>query len=190
MGSFRFSQRTVAVAVGVLAIAYTVEAFRIPEFTAVQVPVQSGTLPRGLGLMLLGLAVVLFFRRDGGAGPSPSPAPASVTASAPGEGDGSGAATTPEAPPAPGGRVPAPGRFRDVRLEVAALLGSICLYVALFEPLGFLLSTALYIAGMAWYLGLGRPWAGALTGAGVSLALHLGMSRGLDIALPTGPLPF
>jgi putative tricarboxylic transport membrane protein len=208
MRHFRFSQRTLAVALGILAVAYTVQAYRIPEFTAVETPVQPGTLPRGLGLVLIVLSVALFFQKSkqvevqeevqadvrkqgqgqgqeqeaslakAGAGETAAE-PAAVKAT--GTAGAAGAAAKDQ---------PAFGRLADTRLEVAALVGAICVYVAVFIPLGFVLSTALFVTGTAWYLGYRRHWANVLVGVGIALGLYLAMSEGLDVALPTGPLPF
>lgn len=82
MGPFRFSDRTLAVAIGLFAAGYLVLAFDLPDFTAVQVPVQPATLPRWLGAVLLLLAVLLFFqRRDPEAGVGADSAPTATTAS-------------------------------------------------------------------------------------------------------------
>ncbi|WP_327188480.1 tripartite tricarboxylate transporter TctB family protein [Streptomyces xinghaiensis] len=200
MHHFRFSHRTVACAIGLPAAAYTVLAFRIPEFAAVQVPVQPGTLPRALGLLLLVLSVALFFQS--GSGPAGDGPPDAGAEEAGAGGAGAGGSTGEDAMAGEAGeaggagpRRPAPpaatlGRLADDRLELLALLGSICLYVVLFVPLGFVLSTALYVTGTAWYLGYRRHWANALTGTGLAAGLYLGMSEGLGVALPTGPLPF
>ncbi|NJQ00730.1 tripartite tricarboxylate transporter TctB family protein [Streptomyces zingiberis] len=214
MRHFRYPQRAVAAALGVLALGYTLMAFGIPDFQAVEVPVQPGTLPRVLGLLLLALAVALFFQSAGEEEPeAESPAPALAAAKTPpgpaaqdssaqaaSAGDGAGAAgaagAAAGASAAGGAASAAPerpttmGRLADDRLELLALLGAMCLYVALFVPLGFVLSTALYVAGTAWYLGSRRHWVNVLVGAGLALGLYLGMSQGLDVALPTGPLPF
>ncbi|UGY94626.1 tripartite tricarboxylate transporter TctB family protein [Streptomyces gobiensis] len=201
MHHFRFSQRTVAAVLGVLALAYTVQAYRIPEFTAVEVPVQPGTLPRGLGLILILLCVALFFQRSPGEATGPTEATDTTGATEPTEAPARPAAATAAGPAGPAGSAgpagpdtpmsrPALGRLSDARLELAALLIAICLYVGLFVPLGFVLSTALFVTGTAWYLGFGRHWVNVLVGSGVALALYLGMSEGLDVALPTGPLPF
>lgn len=186
MHHFRFSQRTLAVVLGVVAAAYTVQAYRIPEFTAVEVPVQPGTLPRGLGLLLIALSVALFFQK-----PKPqeqAPAKKSATADAGAQGAGAQSAGAQGAGAA--SAVGTSGRFRDGRIDPAVLLLAICLYVALFVPLGFVISTTLFVVGTAWYLGFAKHWVSALVGAGVALSLYLAMSEGLDVALPTGPLPF
>ncbi|MHC0431195.1 tripartite tricarboxylate transporter TctB family protein [Streptomyces sp. O3] len=176
MHHFRFTQRKLAVVLGILAVAYTVQAYRIPEFTAVETPVQPGALPRVLGVVLFVLSVALFFQK-------PKREQEQEPAAAP------EAEAAPEPEAARAGR-PVLGRFSDTRLELAALLGAIALYVVLFVPLGFVLSTALFVTATAWHLGYRKHAVNALVGASVALALYLAMSEGLDIALPTGPLPF
>ncbi|KNE79787.1 MULTISPECIES: tripartite tricarboxylate transporter TctB family protein [Streptomyces] len=195
MHHFRFSHRTVACAIGLPAAVYTVLAFRIPEFAAVQVPVQPGTLPRALGLLLLVLSVALFFQSGSGPAGDGPPDAGAEEAGAGGAGGSTGEDAMAGEAGGAGPRRPAPpaatlGRLADDRLELLVLLGSICLYVVLFVPLGFVLSTALYVTGTAWYLGYRRHWANALTGTGLAAGLYLGMSEGLGVALPTGPLPF
>ncbi|WP_175410511.1 tripartite tricarboxylate transporter TctB family protein [Streptomyces sp. TRM64462] len=167
MHHFRFSQRTLALVLGAFAVAYTVLAYRIPDFTAVEVPVQPGTLPRGLGVVLIVLSVALFFQKPKE------------------EQNAKDAQDAPAAAPRS-----ASGRFRDARTDPAVLLLAICGYVALFVPLGFVISTTLFVVGTAWYLGFAKHWVSTLVGLGVSLSLYLAMSEGLDVALPTGPLPF
>ncbi|MBD0838328.1 tripartite tricarboxylate transporter TctB family protein [Streptomyces sp. TRM68416] len=199
MHHFRFSQRTLAVVIGLAAVAYTIGAFGIPEFTAVQTPVQPSTLPRGLGLFLIALSVALFFQKSG---PKES---VEETADEPGARepgaqdkdaqvkDAQDKGTQDKGAQASGqGEAPRPrfGRLSDPRLEPAVLLLAICLYVALFVPLGFVLSTSLFVVGTAWYLGFAKHWVSATVGVGVSLTLYLAMSEGLEVALPTGPLPF
>ncbi|MFP3988380.1 tripartite tricarboxylate transporter TctB family protein [Streptomyces sp. E11-3] len=178
MHHFRFTQRKLAVVLGILAVAYTVQAYRIPEFTAVETPVQPGALPRVLGVVLLALSVALFFQKtkqDQAPEPTKAPEPRIEPQTA--------AAVAEKARPII-------GRFSDTRLELAVLLGAIALYAVLFVPLGFVLSTALFVSGTAWHLGYRKHWVNALVGVGVALVLYLAMSEGLDVALPTGPLPF
>jgi putative tricarboxylic transport membrane protein len=197
MHHFRFSQRTVAAVLGVLAVAYTVQAYLIPEFTGVEVPVQPGTLPRGLGLVLIALCVALFFQKPS-AEPAAAAKPKEESAQTGGVSEATGprdaTASAEQAEPAAGEAVQTGsatlGRFSDDRLELAALLVATCLYVALFVPLGFVLSTTCFVTGTAWYLGFGRHWVNAAVGLGVALSLYLGMSEGLNVTLPTGPLPF
>lgn len=179
MKPFTFSNRVLGAAVGVLAVVYLYLAFTLEEFTAVSVPVQPATLPKWLGAVLLVLAAVLFFQKREDTGE--------------GEETGSGAdgasGTGGGAPARPAAR-PALGRLADPRKELALFAASIGLYIALLVPVGFLLSTAAYIAATTWYLGYRRHWANALVAVGVSAVLYFAMSDFLQVALPTGPLPF
>ncbi|MCH0540834.1 tripartite tricarboxylate transporter TctB family protein, partial [Streptomyces sp. MUM 203J] len=108
------------------------------------------------------------------------------------EGSGGGRATDPRGhgPGALPGSGAASGPAGRPWVRPAGLLLAICAYVALFVPLGFVLSTTLFVFGTAWYLGFANHRVSLLTGAGVALVLYLAMSEGLDVALPTGPLPF
>lgn len=162
--AFRFSPRTLGVTIALFAVGYLALAFNVPDYSAVEVPVQPNTLPRWLGLTLLVLAVMLFFQHD----PRTEETPV-------------------EADEQPGERL---GRFDDVRVEVLVLLGSLAAYVLLFEPLGFILATAAYLAGSIWYLGYRRPLVVALIAIGVPFVLYASMTWGLDVVLPRGPLPF
>lgn len=166
--AFRFSPRTLGVTIGLFAVGYLILAFNVPDYSAVEVPVQPNTLPRWLGLTLLILAVMLFFQHDPRTEETPDEADEQ-----PGE--------------QPGERL---GRFDDVRVEVLVLLGSLAAYVLLFEPLGFILATAAYLAGSIWYLGYRRPLVVALIAIGVPFVLYASMTWGLGVVLPRGPLPF
>ncbi|WP_159942423.1 MULTISPECIES: tripartite tricarboxylate transporter TctB family protein [unclassified Nocardiopsis] len=184
--AFRFSPRTLGVAIGLFALGYLALAFQMPDYTAVSVPVQPSTLPRWLGVALLILAVLLFFQR---APEEEAPAgPAAGTA--PGSGDASPAPSEAADGGAPGEEGARLGRLEDPRLETGLFVAALCVYVALFEPLGFVLSTALYLGSMTWYLGYRRHLATAAVALGLPFALYAGMTWGLGVVLPSGPLPF
>ncbi|WP_152486211.1 tripartite tricarboxylate transporter TctB family protein [Nocardiopsis lucentensis] len=194
--TFGFGNRTVAIALGVFALGYLVLAFQVPEYTAVNVPVQPGTLPRWLGVVLLVLAALLFFQRTPDATDDEAAPEADVTAGdEAGAEEGGSAEAGREPAAAPGGDsagagTAALGRLKDPRLEVALFVGALIVYVALFEPLGFILSTALYLGSMTVYLGYRRHVATAAVAIGLPLTLYLAMSEGLGVVLPSGPLPF
>ncbi|MBB4933824.1 putative tricarboxylic transport membrane protein [Lipingzhangella halophila] len=198
MLGFRFSNRTVAVAIALVAAGYLVLAFQLPEFTAVEVPVQPSTLPKWLGALLLLLAAALFVQRTPPAGTDAgTPAGAGGnTGDAEDSGEtgetAAGGAASPDDPASPGtASSEAPlGRLADTRLELLLFVASIAGYIALLVPLGFLLTTALYVAGSAWYLGYRRHLVTALVSVGVTALLYFGMSEGLNVSLPQGPFPF
>ncbi|MFE3457001.1 tripartite tricarboxylate transporter TctB family protein [Nocardiopsis aegyptia] len=168
--AFRFSPRTLGIAVGLFAIGYLVLAFQMPDYTAVEVPVQPSTLPRWLGVALLVLGVLLFFQRK----------PEEAVAESGGE-------TADE--PQEGGE-PRLGRLDDPRLEIGLFVGALIAYIAVFELLGFILSTALYLGSMTWYLGYRRHLVNAVVALTLPFAFYAGMTWGLDVTLPSGPLPF
>ncbi|MDA2806702.1 tripartite tricarboxylate transporter TctB family protein [Nocardiopsis suaedae] len=182
MKPFTFSNRVLGAAVGVLAVGYLYLAFTLEEFTAVSVPVQPATLPKWLGAVLLVLAAVLFFQKDDADEEEDSGEPSGTGSDSDQTGGG--------APARPAAARPALGRLTDPRKELALFAASIGLYIALLEPLGFLISTTAYIAAATWYLGYRRHWANALVAVGVSAVLYFAMSDFLRVALPTGPLPF
>jgi putative tricarboxylic transport membrane protein len=211
-------------AIGLFAIGYLVLAFQMPDYTAVSVPVQPSTLPRWLGVVLLILAVLLFFQRapvdaeaagaavgpgSDGAADQPGAAGAATGTGAADEptaagaadehGDDSGAGVAEEGGAKDGaaadggsaGPDSAPlGRFADPRLEIGLFVGALVAYVALFELLGFVLATALYLGSMTWYLGYRRHLVTVTVALGLPFALYAGMTWGLGVALPSGPLPF
>ncbi|MDP3890998.1 tripartite tricarboxylate transporter TctB family protein [Nocardioides sp.] len=166
MTSFRFSHRTLGVVVGLFAAGYLALVSGLPDFVSVSVPVQPATLPRWLGMALLVLAVVLFLLpEDAEAEPEAAAPPGSV-----------------EAEPL--------GRMGSPAAEIGLFAVSIAVYVALFEPLGFVLATTAYLAATTWYLGYPRHLVNGVVSIAVPLALYLTMTAGLDVVLPTGPLPF
>ncbi|MGW5880309.1 tripartite tricarboxylate transporter TctB family protein [Nocardiopsis terrae] len=173
--AFRFSPRTMGAAVGLFAIGYLVLALQMPDYTAVSVPVQPSTLPRWLGVVLLVLAVLLFFQR----------APVDEAAAA--DGTSTDGTSTDADPAQDAARL---GRLADPRLEIGLFVGALVAYVALFEPLGFVLATALYLGSMTWYLGYRRHLVTATVALGLPFALYAAMTWGLGVVLPSGPLPF
>ncbi|RNL84625.1 tripartite tricarboxylate transporter TctB family protein [Halostreptopolyspora alba] len=201
MVPFRFSNRTVAVAIALVAAGYLVLAFRLPDFTAVDVPVQPSTLPKWLGAVLLLLALTLFFQRTPPDEPGTDAPSATPTAAGGGEETGETAASGEDAS---GGGSPASaadsaddttgearlGRLSDTRLELLAFVGSVAGYILLLVPLGFLVTTTLYVFGSAAYLGYRRHLVNALLSVGVAALLYFGMSEGLNVTLPQGPFPF
>ena len=188
--AMRFDNRTTAAVIALFAVGYLLLAFQVPEYTAVNVPVQPGTLPRWLGFVLLILAVLLFFQR--GSRPTvqqEAGEDAKDSDQVSGQSAeekrilGTGAATGTAEPL----RL---GRLKDPRLEIGLFVAALCAYVALFEPLGFVLSTALYLGSMTFYLGYRRHLVTVAVAVLLPLALYLGMSSGLGVILPSGPLPF
>jgi putative tricarboxylic transport membrane protein len=73
-------------------------------------------------------------------------------------------------------------------VRLAAVLALLVAYAALFEPLGFIISTALFSLVTSRLLGAG--WAGAAVfGVAMGLGGYLLCAVLLDLNLPAGPLP-
>jgi putative tricarboxylic transport membrane protein len=146
-------------------------------------------------LVLLLLAVALFFQRSeqaDGAAPSAGDDAQHHDAlgahTAQDAGPQSRMTTTVARPPAP--NTTRLGRTGKPELEVALFIAAMCGYVALFEPLGFVVSSAVYMAAVTWYLGYRRHVVSGFVSLGTPLILYLVVTEGLGVGLPNGPLPF
>ncbi len=82
---------------------------------------------------------------------------------------------------ADGSETPMPGR------AVLALSGSLLAYAILFQPLGFVISTATLMVPIAMIFGA-KWWQGALTGVVLAVSSFMLFDRVLDVVLPVGPL--
>ncbi|GAB6875291.1 tripartite tricarboxylate transporter TctB family protein [Thermaerobacter litoralis] len=87
-------------------------------------------------------------------------------------------------------RVPGASR-RDAwagRVRLAVTVAALAAYTTALPVLGFPLASALFMAGMTWYLGERRWWVAALAGGLLALGLWAGFVRGLGVPLPLGVL--
>ena len=83
-----------------------------------------------------------------------------------------------------GSEAAAPTDWRTLLTMAALLLG----YVFLFQPLGFVLTSALFLIGGAWALGSRSPVRDVVAGVVLSLVTFLVFTRLLGLELPAGPL--
>jgi putative tricarboxylic transport membrane protein len=72
----------------------------------------------------------------------------------------------------------------------AVALASMVLYVGLSGPLGFLISTFLFVAGFIWYFGRYSPAVALLYALGLVGFVYFVFIRLLELTLPMGPLSF
>jgi putative tricarboxylic transport membrane protein len=78
---------------------------------------------------------------------------------------------------------------RDTLRKVSACVALMLVYAGLFEPLGFIVSSAL--AGLLMGRLYGGQWkASAIAAAVISIGLYLLFDRALDVPLPLGVLDF
>lgn len=69
---------------------------------------------------------------------------------------------------------------------IAALSGSLLGYALLFQPLGFVISTTIFMVPIAMIFGA-KWWQGAITGAVLAFSSYLLFDRVLEVVLPVGP---
>lgn len=74
------------------------------------------------------------------------------------------------------------------RLVVTALL--LLLYVALIEPIGFPIVTAVFVAAHSWYLGRYRPWATLLAGLATGIVVYYVFMQLLELTFPLGLIEY
>lgn len=145
--------RRLGLLIFVIAAVYLYLSFQLPNYQ--YAPIDADVIPKGLGILLLFLAVLLFFSR----------------------------AVETEAEK----------KKRDIPKKefgvLAAVFGMIFLYIFLFETIGFIIMTTLFIFFCSWFLGY-RAWK---TNILVSLLFPIVMYAifvfALGINLPRGILP-
>ena len=71
---------------------------------------------------------------------------------------------------------------------LGGLAGLLAAYVLLFQPLGFLLTSALFLPAGAWVLGNRAHGRAVLAGVLLSVTVYLVFTRLLGLELPAGPL--
>jgi len=69
-------------------------------------------------------------------------------------------------------------------------LAMMMLYAALMQPLGFLLTTLLFITAFIWYFGKSKTWVAFAWGLGTVLFIYVLFIWLLQMAFPAGILPF
>ncbi len=159
----RINADAVAGAVGfVFALAYLTAAFAIPESSFANAAVGPKALPVTIGVALAAASLVLAVRgllREGATGEAEP-----------------GAEEPEEEVPAQ-----SPVRFAVV---AGLLLG----YIFVLLPLGYVISTFLFIFGTTMYLDRGRPVRNVVYALAFSLVVYLVFTQLLTVRLPPGPL--
>jgi putative tricarboxylic transport membrane protein len=172
MDAFRVSDRVLGAVATVGAAIYLAIAWNIPAFALGTVPIQSRTFPIGLGALMLILGLGLIGK--------------DLVVRTPGNGEGE--TDTDEPRQGSSGDEIVVARLADPRLEVLALLVGIAAYVVAFVPLGFVLSTVLYLVAMTWWFGFGRPIVAVVVAIGIAAITHVGLVELLGVRLPSGLL--
>jgi putative tricarboxylic transport membrane protein len=74
------------------------------------------------------------------------------------------------------------------RLVVTAVL--LLLYVALIEPVGFPIVTAVFVAAHSWYLGRYRAWVTILGGLATGIVVYYVFMQLLELTFPLGVIEY
>lgn len=69
-------------------------------------------------------------------------------------------------------------------------MAGLVLYVGLSQPLGFLISTFIFVPWFIWYFGRYRPLVTLSCALGIVAFIYLVFIRLLELTLPLGPLSF
>ncbi|WP_202077349.1 tripartite tricarboxylate transporter TctB family protein [Caldalkalibacillus salinus] len=181
-----------------LSIAYLLYAFNIPQFN-LTVPVDSDLFPKVLGFMLLVLSFALFFEKDRTEKATVSlkedqgrpQTDQKIT-----ESDQKSTDSTDE------GVYQAQqknhidhdannesiSRWQQPYMQVICTVLFTVLYIALFERLGFILSTGIFLFGTTYFFGYRRHLINLAVALSVSLIFYFVLTKALNIYLPQGPL--
>ncbi|MBH0230826.1 tripartite tricarboxylate transporter TctB family protein [Halobacillus yeomjeoni] len=146
--------RKISVVLILFSAGYLYLSYNLKEYP--YVPVDSDLVPKALGFVLIGLAVLLFFDKSS-------------------EEEGEKKKRT----------VPK----KEIGV-MAAVGGMIFIYILLFEVIGFLLATALFIFFCSWFLGYDKWVSNVLVSLIFPSALYYLFNYLLQIRLPQGILPF
>jgi putative tricarboxylic transport membrane protein len=90
----------------------------------------------------------------------------------------------------PADAAPAVARAQHHPLAVIAVMAWMFVFYFLIERLGFLLSCAIFLAGLTGYFNRGRWMMNAVVYLGFPVGVYLAFTEILGISLPRGVLPF
>jgi len=155
-----------AIVIAIFAVVYLYGAYDIRTFPIPR-PIDSDLIPKVLGFLMLGLAILLFFQKP----------------------DAAEEAEPPDAPPAE--TLP---WIERPKVQVVLTVVGIAAYAAFLRPLGFVLASALLVGGFSALYGFRRWGVNAAVAFAVAFAvplfLYLVLTRAMGINLPRGVLPF
>lgn len=162
--SFWKANRVIAIILFLFSLAYICMAFEIPEFT-LKTPIDSDLFPKVLGIMMLILAVLLYFEKEKNDSEIEE------------EEEDSTAVSIVEKWSAP-------------KMQVGVITLMLFLYIIFFETIGFIVSTLLFLYLATFYFGYKKHVINVLVSILFTVSLYLILHVGLGIHLPKGLLPF
>jgi hypothetical protein len=83
-----------------------------------------------------------------------------------------------------------PGILRFVKSRLFRGMAIVVIMALLYEPLGFVMTCALFLAAYGILLGERRPLVLIISSVGIMLLLYIGFSVFLGVMLPRGEIPF
>lgn len=148
--------RLIAIILFFFSIGYVYIAFQIPAFT-LRTPMDSDVFPKVLGIVMLFLAILLFFERDKEV--EVNEEKETVT-------------------------------MKMQKKQVFFTILGIALYIFMFEIMGFILSSVLFVISTTYYFGYRKLLINVVVAVTVIMVLYLGLTKGMNIHLPKGWVPF
>ncbi|WP_157800921.1 tripartite tricarboxylate transporter TctB family protein [Bacillus solitudinis] len=164
--------KKIAIILFLFSVFYLIVAFQIPTF-AIPRPVDSDLFPKVLGGMMAVLSILLFFEKK------ENPAVEVLEE----EADLAEKEEVPKKESEETG-------WKHPKMQVITTIVTLIVYIALFEHLGFVLSTIWMLYFLTFYYGYRRYVINGIVTVSVSLGFYLIMTKGLGVYLPTGLLPF
>src|SRR5271154_7580098 len=73
---------------------------------------------------------------------------------------------------------------------LAGMVAWTCCYYAVFEPIGYIIATIIYLFGLLCFFNRGRHGTNAAVAVGFTAIAYGVFSRLLDVQLPPGPMGF
>lgn len=138
----------------ILAVCYLILSYQIPSFP--YSPVDADAIPKGLGWLLIVLAIFLYFSKDQESVEQKEKR-----------------------------NIPKKELF-----VIGTVFGFIFIYVFLFELIGFIIMTSLFVFICSWYLGYKKHVTNVFVSIGFSLFMYTVFTVLLKIKLPSGIVPF
>ncbi|WP_165763816.1 tripartite tricarboxylate transporter TctB family protein [Halalkalibacter urbisdiaboli] len=169
--------KKIAVILFIFSVAYLIIAFQIPSFSIPR-PIDSDLFPKVLGMSMLVLSVLLFFEKK--VEPVVDMEEEEKTLEEVEEVEE--AAESEDNTEETGWKHP--------KMQVLITIVTLIVYIVLFEFLGFVLSTIGLLYFLTFYYGYTRHLINGIVTVSVSVGFYLIMTKGLNVYLPTGLLPF
>jgi putative tricarboxylic transport membrane protein len=166
--------RLIAIILFFFSIGYVYIAFQIPAFT-LRTPMDSDVFPKVLGIVMLFLAILLFFERD-----KEVEVDDEEIKNVKGEIE-TGVHVNVEEETV---------TKKIQKKQVFFTILGIALYIFMFEIMGFILSSVLFVICTTYYFGYRKHLINVVVAVTVIMILYLGLTKGMNIHLPKGWVPF